>query len=108
MTWIIGLKVFENKSQVIFRRLPVNSFKEKKIVLFTWINAGNVLERCSQPGPSFGKFSGVENCPITAVEPVLNRLLRDGQLDFETFYDFGIRWERFVPKISENIPGEKL
>jgi hypothetical protein len=64
---------------------------------------GNVIEQCSEPGPSFGKFSGTEECPISGIIPVINRLFRDGKIRYKTFNSFGLRWERYY---SVNVNGE--
>lgn len=85
----------------------MNRFTNKKSQLLDWIMAGNAIEQCSEPGPSFGKFSGTENCPIAGIEPVINRLLRDGKLQYETFLSFGMRWERYIPVISGKLPENK-
>jgi len=83
----------------------VDNLKTRKTQLLDWLMQGNCIERCSEPGPAFGKFSGVENCPVSGIEPVINRLFRDGKLKYETFHSFGMRWEKYIPVISENFPG---
>lgn len=84
----------------------MNNFKDKKNALLAWMNAGNFIERCSEPGPSFGKFSGIDSCPISGVEPVINRLFREGKLKYKTFHTYGMRWEKYLPVTSEKISGE--
>jgi len=75
----------------------VNNFKIKKNILLAWLKQGNVIERCSEPGPAFGKFSGIEGCPISGLETVINRLFRDGELSYKTFLSLGMRWDRYFP-----------
>lgn len=80
------------------------NFKDKKSTLLEWLIAGNIIERCSEPGPAFGNFSGIENSPITGIEPVINRLFREGKLRYETFNEYGMRWERYLPVTTGTLP----
>lgn len=75
----------------------METLKKRKSKLIKWMKQGNTIEQCSQPGYALGRWSYT---PIEGLQPVINTLLSQGCLTFETFYIFGIRWERF--KLNEN------
>jgi len=84
----------------------VNNFKGKKALLLKWFQQGKTVEQCSEPGPSFGKFSGIEECPISGIIPVINRLFRDGEIRYITFNSFGMRWERYYSVIVNGVAND--
>ena len=85
----------------------MNNFAKRKAQFLDWFKKGNVIERCSEPGPVFGKFSGTEACPVSGIEPLIARLFRDGVLKYKTFYSYGIRWERYyLPETSGKHTGD--
>ena len=90
------MKALENSLQVTLWRCQVSNFKERKAILLNWLQQGNIIERCSEPGPSFGEFFGIDQCPITGVESLTNRLIREGQLKYETFHAIGMRIDRYI------------
>lgn len=73
------------------------SVKIKKQILVEWLQKGNTVERCSEPGPAFGNFITSEKCPFSSnsLEKTSNRLLRDGVISYKTFHHLGMRWERY-------------
>lgn len=76
------------------------TFKERKYQLIEWLKQGNIIEMCSQPGHAFGSLNKTDNCPLRGIQPLINSLLSQGVICYETFYEYGIRWERF--KLNEN------
>lgn len=76
----------------------MDNFTIRKTMLLNWFLGGNHVEICSQPGPSFGHTLSSTPLPVDNHKEVLNRLIRDGSISFQTFYDHGLRWERLLPK----------
>jgi len=76
----------------------MESFKIRKETLFKWFESGNYIDLCSQPGPPFGKYITSTPLPVEKHEDVLDRLIRDGGVVYETIYDLGLRWERLTVK----------
>lgn len=71
--------------------------------LYSWLQQGNALEQCTHAGRSIGLIRSANSVALPAgAKAAFNTLYQYGLLKESEFFEYGMRWSRFIAK-SENV-----
>ncbi|MGY5797724.1 hypothetical protein [Rheinheimera faecalis] len=64
--------------------------------LYSWLQQGNVIEQCTTAGRSIGQLRTTGTTPPCTVKAAFNTLRQYGLLHETEFFEYGMRWSRFI------------